>query len=126
MVRVNGPKVISRPIAGTRRRGKTEEDDRRMAGELREDPKEVAEHVMLVDLARNDVGRIARFGTVHVDELIFHSPRPVSAATALCAERGVGLLVFGPSRKAAGRWRYRSWSRKVRRDTPCLVWLPDD
>jgi len=70
MVRVNGPKVISRPIAGTRRRGRTEEDDRRMAGELREDPKEVAEHVMLVDLARNDVGRIARFGTVHVDELM--------------------------------------------------------
>jgi anthranilate synthase component 1 len=70
MVRVNGPKVTSRPIAGTRRRGRTEEDDRRMAGELREDPKEVAEHVMLVDLARNDVGRIARFGTVHVDELM--------------------------------------------------------
>jgi anthranilate synthase component 1 len=70
MVRVNGPKVISRPIAGTRRRGRTDEDDRRMAGELREDPKEVAEHIMLVDLARNDVGRIARFGTVHVDELM--------------------------------------------------------
>ena len=70
MVRVNGPTVISRPIAGTRRRGRTEEDDRRMAGELREDPKEVAEHIMLVDLARNDVGRIARFGTVHVDELM--------------------------------------------------------
>lgn len=70
MVRVNGPKVISRPIAGTRRRGRTEEDDRRMAGELREDPKEVAEHIMLVDLARNDVGRIAQFGTVHVDELM--------------------------------------------------------
>jgi len=62
--------VISRPIAGTRRRGRTDEDDRRMAGELREDPKEVAEHIMLVDLARNDVGRIARFGTVHVDELM--------------------------------------------------------
>ena len=70
MVRVVGPKVISRPIAGTRRRGTTEEDDRRMAGELREDPKEVAEHIMLVDLARNDVGRVARFGTVHVDELM--------------------------------------------------------
>ena len=41
-----------------------------MAGELREDPKEVAEHIMLVDLARNDVGRVARFGTVHVDELM--------------------------------------------------------
>ena len=63
-------RVISRPIAGTRRRGRTDEDDRRLAGELRENPKEVAEHVMLVDLARNDVGRVARFGTMHVDELL--------------------------------------------------------
>ena len=70
MVQVLGGKVISRPIAGTRRRGRTDEDDRRMAGELREHPKEVAEHIMLVDLARNDVGRVARFGTVHVDELM--------------------------------------------------------
>jgi anthranilate synthase component I len=70
MVRVNGSKVTSRPIAGTRRRGATDADDRRMAGELREDPKEVAEHIMLVDLARNDVGRIAKFGTVSVDELM--------------------------------------------------------
>jgi anthranilate synthase component 1 len=70
MVRVNGTTVVSRPIAGTRRRGRTEEDDRRMAGELREDPKEVAEHIMLVDLARNDVGRVSRFGTVKVDELM--------------------------------------------------------
>ncbi|HEY3613833.1 MAG TPA: hypothetical protein VGK92_09015 [Gaiellales bacterium] len=68
----------------------------------------------------------ARSLGVQVDELIFHSPRPLAAATALCAERGVGLLVFGPSRVAAGRWRYRSWSRRVRRDTPCLVWLPED
>jgi len=70
MVQVLGRKVISRPIAGTRRRGRDEDDDRRMAGELKENPKEVAEHIMLVDLARNDVGRIARFGTVHVDELM--------------------------------------------------------
>lgn len=70
MVRVNGSKVISRPIAGTRRRGRSEEDDRRMAGELKEDPKEVSEHIMLVDLARNDVGRIAEFGSVKVDELM--------------------------------------------------------
>ena len=68
----------------------------------------------------------ARTLGIHVDELIFHSPRPLTAATALCSERGVGLLVFGPSRAAAGRWRYRSWSRRVRRDTPCLVWLPED
>jgi anthranilate synthase component 1 len=70
MVQVLGRKVISRPIAGTRRRGRTEEDDRKMAGELKENPKEVAEHIMLVDLARNDVGRIAAFGTVSVDELM--------------------------------------------------------
>jgi anthranilate synthase component I len=70
MVRLVDGKVISRPIAGTRRRGRTEEHDRRMAAELTEHPKERAEHVMLVDLARNDVGRVARFGSVHVDELM--------------------------------------------------------
>jgi anthranilate synthase component I len=70
MVQVRGRKVISRPIAGTRRRGRDDADDRRMAGELKENPKEVAEHIMLVDLARNDVGRVARYGTVHVDELM--------------------------------------------------------
>jgi len=70
MVQVFGDRVISRPIAGTRRRGRTDEDDRRMAAELREHPKEIAEHIMLVDLARNDVGRVARFGTVHADELL--------------------------------------------------------
>ena len=70
MVQVLGRTVVSRPIAGTRRRGRNDDDDRRMAGELKENPKEVAEHIMLVDLARNDVGRVARFGTVHVDELM--------------------------------------------------------
>ena len=70
MVRVVDGRVISRPIAGTRRRGRSEEDDRRMAGELQEDPKEIAEHIMLVDLARNDVGRVVDFGTEHVDELL--------------------------------------------------------
>jgi anthranilate synthase component I len=70
MVQVLGRKVVSRPIAGTRRRGRDDEHDRRMAGELKENPKEVAEHIMLVDLARNDVGRVAKFGTVHVDELM--------------------------------------------------------
>ena len=70
MVQLLGGRVISRPIAGTRRRGETEEEDRRLGGELRENPKEVAEHVMLVDLARNDVGRVVEFGTEHVDELM--------------------------------------------------------
>ena len=70
MVQLLGGRVISRPIAGTRKRGTTDEHDRRLAAELRENPKEVAEHVMLVDLARNDVGRVAAFGTVNVDELM--------------------------------------------------------
>jgi anthranilate synthase component 1 len=70
MVQLLDRKVISRPIAGTRRRGRSDEHDRRMAAELSEHPKERAEHVMLVDLARNDVGRVARFGSVHVDELM--------------------------------------------------------
>ncbi|MEY2566545.1 MAG: anthranilate synthase component [Actinomycetota bacterium] len=68
MVQLLDGRVISRPIAGTRRRGRNDADDRRMAGELREDPKEIAEHVMLLDLARNDVGRVVDFGTERVDE----------------------------------------------------------
>jgi len=70
MVQLLDGKVISRPIAGTRRRGRTDEDDRRLGAELQEHPKELAEHVMLVDLARNDVGRVVRFGTCHVDEMM--------------------------------------------------------
>ena len=119
MVQVLGRKVISRPIAGTRRRGRNDEDDRRMAGELKENPKEVAEHIMLVDLARNDVGRVAKFGTVHVDELmtleryshVMHLTSQVSgelrrrqdARSTCCAPR------CRPARSAArrrcGRWR---------------------
>lgn len=70
MVQVINGRVISRPIAGTRKRGTTDEHDRRLAAELRENPKEVAEHIMLVDLARNDVGRVADYGTVKMDELM--------------------------------------------------------
>ncbi|MEZ5218114.1 MAG: anthranilate synthase component I [Ilumatobacteraceae bacterium] len=70
MVQLLQGKVVSRPIAGTRKRGRDDDHDRRLAGELKENPKEVAEHIMLVDLARNDVGRVARFGSVHVDELM--------------------------------------------------------
>jgi anthranilate synthase component 1 len=68
LVRLRDGVVVSRPIAGTRRRGQSEAEDERLAGELIEHPKEVAEHVMLVDLARNDVGRVVSFGTEHVDE----------------------------------------------------------
>jgi anthranilate synthase component 1 len=70
MVQLLDGRVISRPIAGTRFRGRTDEHDRRLAAELSENPKERAEHVMLVDLARNDVGRVVEFGTEQVDELM--------------------------------------------------------
>jgi anthranilate synthase component 1 len=70
MVQLLNGKVISRPIAGTRKRGENDEHDRRLAAELRENPKEVAEHIMLVDLARNDVGRVASYGSVTMDELM--------------------------------------------------------
>jgi anthranilate synthase component 1 len=70
MVRVEGGRIESRPIAGTRPRGSTEDEDRRLEEELLSDPKERAEHIMLVDLARNDVGRVAEVGTVRVDELM--------------------------------------------------------
>ncbi len=70
LVRVEGDTVELRPIAGTRRRGKTQEDDIFMEEELKTDPKEKAEHIMLVDLGRNDVGRVAVTGTVKVTELM--------------------------------------------------------
>jgi len=70
MVRLREGTVISRPIAGSRPRGGTPEEDARLEGELVEDPKEVAEHVMLIDLARNDVGRVVRFGSEVVDEVM--------------------------------------------------------
>ena len=70
LVRVEGPKVTTRPLAGTRRRGSDPERDRALERELLADPKERAEHVMLVDLGRNDVGRVAAPGSVRVDKLM--------------------------------------------------------
>ncbi len=70
MCRVVDGKVTVRPLAGTRKRGVTEEEDRRLAEELLADPKERAEHVMLVDLGRNDVGRVARYGTVELSDVM--------------------------------------------------------
>jgi anthranilate synthase component 1 len=67
-VRVTNQVAEVRPIAGTRRRGETPEEDERNAAELLADPKERAEHVMLIDLARNDLGRVAEIGTVRVTE----------------------------------------------------------
>ena len=70
LVQVAGDRMSTHPIAGTRPRGATPADDDRLADELRGDPKERAEHVMLVDLGRNDLGRVSAFGSVHVEKLM--------------------------------------------------------
>src|SRR6201993_1386335 len=71
LVRVEGSRVEYRPIAGTRQRAASEEEDLRLEAELRTDEKERAEHVMLVDLGRNDVGRVSEYGSVRVKDLMF-------------------------------------------------------
>ena len=70
LVRCEGKNLEYRPIAGTRKRGKTVEEDNNLAEEMRNDAKEVAEHLMLVDLGRNDLGRVAEYGTVRVENML--------------------------------------------------------
>ena len=87
LVRCRGPQLDYRPIAGTRPRGSTDLEDRRLGEEMRADEKEVAEHVMLVDLGRNDLGRVAQYGSVKVEELMTierysHVQHLVSSLTA--------------------------------------------
>ena len=91
LVRCEGRDLQYRPIAGTRWRGKTSEEDEALAEEMRRDKKEVAEHLMLVDLGRNDLGRVAEFGSVKVDTLMSvekysHVQHLVSALSARLAE----------------------------------------
>jgi anthranilate synthase component 1 len=70
LVRLDGRRVEVRPIAGTRPRGQTVDEDKALEEELKADPKELAEHVMLIDLGRNDVGRVCARGSVKVDEVM--------------------------------------------------------
>ena len=70
LVRVEDGEVVTRPLAGTRKRGATPEEDQALEAELKADPKERAEHIMLVDLGRNDIGRVAEPGTVTVSDLM--------------------------------------------------------
>lgn len=91
MVRLNEGKLLLRPIAGTRKRGGTKERDNELEQELLHDPKELAEHLMLIDLGRNDVGRVAKTGTVKVDNMMHierfsHVMHIVSDVTAELAQ----------------------------------------
>ncbi len=70
MVRLTDGELLLRPIAGTRKRGKTKERDKELECELLADPKELAEHLMLIDLGRNDVGRVAKVGSVKVEDMM--------------------------------------------------------
>jgi anthranilate synthase component I len=96
LLTVSGRHVSTKPIAGTRPRGATPEDDRRIARELLADEKERAEHVMLVDLGRNDLGRVCEYGSVTVDELMeietySHVMHIVSCVSGTLRE-GVGAM----------------------------------
>jgi len=71
LVKIHDRRVEYRPLAGTRPRGATEAEDEKLAEELREDEKERAEHIMLVDLGRNDLGRVSKYGSVRVEDLMF-------------------------------------------------------
>ncbi len=70
MVRLKNGEILLRPIAGTRKRGKTKQRDKELEEELLNDPKELAEHLMLIDLGRNDVGRVAKVGSVKVEDMM--------------------------------------------------------
>ena len=70
LVRLQNNQVTVRPIAGTVKRGKTDAEDKELSEKLRNDEKEIAEHLMLIDLGRNDVGRIAKTGSVTTDQMV--------------------------------------------------------
>ncbi len=125
MVRVAEGKVTVRPLAGTRRRGRTEEEDQQLADELLADPKERAEHAMLVDLGRNDVGRVARYGSVEISDVmvieryshVMHITSNVTGQLTPDRDAFDALAACLPAGTVSGRRKYArcrssmSWSR---------------
>lgn len=100
LVRVEGRNVETYPIAGTRKRGTTEDEDKKLEIELLQDEKELAEHLMLVDLARNDVGKVSEFESVHVPEYMTvkkfsHVQHIVSRVTGILREDMTAVDAFG-------------------------------
>jgi anthranilate synthase component 1 len=99
LVRVADGRVVVRPIAGTRPRGRTAEEDAERSAELLADPKERAEHIMLVDLGRNDIGRVAQYGSVTVPDLMIverysHVLHLVSSVEGLLRDASSALATF--------------------------------
>lgn len=96
LVRCEDGIVETCPIAGTRKRGKTPAEDIQIEEDLINDPKELAEHVMLVDLGRNDLGKIAKFGTVKVTEYmkVLHYSQVMHIGSTVCGELREGLTAF--------------------------------
>ncbi len=116
LVRVENGEIETRPIAGTRPRGRTEAEDAKLTRELLADPKEIAEHTMLLDLGRNDIGRVSRPGSVHVrDKMIIERYSHVLHIVSSVAgklERGVspleGLLACFPAGTVSGAPKIRA------------------
>ncbi|HTH52153.1 MAG TPA: anthranilate synthase component I family protein, partial [Pyrinomonadaceae bacterium] len=116
LVKCEGNKLQYRPIAGTRHRGATPAEDDRLAEEMRCDTKEVAEHLMLVDLGRNDLGRVAKFGSVRVDALmtvekyshVQHLVSSLSAELADGKDRFDALAACFPAGTVSGAPKVRS------------------
>src|SRR5206468_862172 len=116
LVRVEGSRVETHPIAGTRRRGKTTEEDLRLAEELKKNEKERAEHVMLVDLGRNDVGRVCEYGSVRVPQFmglerfshVMHLTSIVEGRLAADADRLDALVSCFPAGTVSGAPKVRA------------------
>ena len=116
LVRCRGRQLDYRPIAGTRKRGSTEVEDNMLAEEMRTDEKEVAEHMMLVDLGRNDLGRVAQFGSVKVEDLmsveryskVQHLVSSLSARLRDCSDRFDALAACFPAGTVTGAPKVRA------------------
>jgi anthranilate synthase component 1 len=116
LVRCRGRQLNYRPIAGTRKRGATEAEDNMLAEEMRTDEKEVAEHMMLVDLGRNDLGRVAQFGSVKVEDLmsveryskVQHLVSSLSAHLCVGSDRFDALAACFPAGTVTGAPKVRA------------------
>ena len=132
MVRVVDGKVTVRPLAGTRRRGKDDADDRRLAAELLADPKERAEHVMLVDLGRNDVGRVARYGSVELTDVmtieryshVMHITSNVNGQLADGKDSFDALRACLPAGTVSGAPKFARWKSSTKSNRTAAAPMP--